>query len=326
MRIVRKYLTAEEVSPSNVRWEETCDCVQQTADGGATWTDNPGIDPRHFGGYRLPPVGGEDPRCQAAANMVKCIHDSIDAVTNAVNEAQSVTAMLAVFVVFIPGIGALLALIWAVAEAFFTIGFTVIGAAFTTDVYDQLTCIFFANIGEDGQVSATQMGGILSDINSQIGGTVFAVMNYILQTWGEVGLSNAGAVGNASADCSACGAITLIIYSDGDGAHGQTLVNVGENVWELHSAVIANGHPHTWVASSGGEAFDVVAVSTSGDTPSFVFVAHPGETPGFAGGWGGSPSYPRDENVVVWGIGGGSAYPDDAGQTWTMTIEIQPHV
>ena len=103
MKIVRMKLTPDDLTPASIRYNSGCDCVQQTADGGTTWTDQPSLDPRHATGFLKPPLTGSDVQCRAAENMIQHIRDSIDSVINAVSDVQAATSLLNVIAVFIPG-------------------------------------------------------------------------------------------------------------------------------------------------------------------------------------------------------------------------------
>lgn len=205
MKIVRKLLTPAELQPVGTRYHVDCNCIQRTVDDGATWTDAPGEDPRHAAPWRLPPIIADDPKCQAAANMVELVHGSVDRFVSSAGVAQAATTMLDLWLLAVGPVGWIIDLIVIAAEGFFAIGTVAIELTFTSTVYDELECIFYCNIGDDGQCSAEQLSSILDDIHALGDGVIDGVMDLLLNTWGEVGLSNAGAVGSATADCSGCG-------------------------------------------------------------------------------------------------------------------------
>jgi len=188
-------------------YDPDCDCIKQTLDGGATYFENPDADPRHGDVFRYPPVDADDPRCQAAANMVRWISDLIDEVVLVVDTAGTAEGLVAIvlpLVLELGPFGILIDLVLGVCFLLFSAGATAISAAFTSTVYDQLTCIFDCHISPDGTVTAAQLALIQADIASQIGGLVQTVLDAMFLLMGEVGLSNAGATGAAPSDCSAC--------------------------------------------------------------------------------------------------------------------------
>ncbi len=207
MKIIRGALSAADVSNPNIRYDATCDCLQQSPDGGTTWNDAPGLDPRHATGFLKPPVAGSSKQCDAAANMVKWLHDFIDemlfdfelvgTVTTIINSIVFELEILAPYI-------ELLAIISELAETISAIGGTALAAAFTSDQYDLLLCIFFCNADADGRISAAKLIDVESDITAQLNTTAAVVTNAILFVQGEIGLSNAGSVGSETGDCSGC--------------------------------------------------------------------------------------------------------------------------
>lgn len=188
-------------------YDSDCDCIKQTLDGGETFFENPAADPRHGDIYRFPVVTADDPRCQAAANMVRYISDLIDEVVLIVDEAGTAEGLIAIllpFFVELGPFGILIDLVLGLAFALFSAGATAISAAFTSTAYDTLLCIFDCRIAPDGSVNADQLAAIEADIASQIGGLVQTVLDAMFLLMGEVGLSNAGTIGDAPADCSGC--------------------------------------------------------------------------------------------------------------------------
>lgn len=205
MEIVRKKLTQDEIIAPTLRYDTTCSCIQRTNDGGGTWVDAPGSDPRHDPSFRAPVrAGGADPRCDAAANLTaylkKAIHDTMTPTT-------TTTAATVLFdaVLLLGEFGVVVDLVSIVVEGLFAIGQSVVNAAMTDAVYAQLQCIFDLDISTDGSISAAQLTAIESDVAAQIGGTAETVLNLVFGLTGEVGLSNAGAHGTLTGDCTSCG-------------------------------------------------------------------------------------------------------------------------
>jgi hypothetical protein len=188
-------------------YDPDTDSIKQTLDGGATFFDNPGADPRHNAPYQFPPVEADDPRCQAAANMVRYYSDLIDQVVLVVDEAGTAEGLLAIilpFVIELGPFGILIELVLGVAFILFSAGATAISAAFTSTVFDDLLCILFCNLESDGSCTADDLAEIKAQVDSIIGGLAAAVLDGMFFLQGEVGLSNAGTIGEAPADCDAC--------------------------------------------------------------------------------------------------------------------------
>lgn len=207
MTIIRDQLSASQVTPPNIRWNEDCNCVQQTPDNGTTWVDTPQNDPRHGDGFRIPPRGGDDPKCDAAENMKAHIKATFDAIIGSTNALQAASAVFGVFSLFFFEFGIIIDLILAVVNAIFSVGTATLDGALTDDVYDQLLCILYCNISSDGTVTSDQFDTIYAAIDTApapMAGTASTVMKLLLDTWGEVELSNAGARGEETGDCEAC--------------------------------------------------------------------------------------------------------------------------
>lgn len=204
IEVLRKELSPSEITPTNLRWNEDCDCVQQTFDGGDTWVDAPGQDPRSAPGFGAPPLATDDPRCDAAANMVEFLRNNVALVLAAENAVELGSQMLAFIGLTIPAIGTVVALISIIAGLLLALGAEVIAEAFTSDVYDAFLCIFYCNIDNDGQMSDAQLSAIYAAVAAQFDITVQAVFGYYGQLFGPVGWSNAGALGTQTGDCGDC--------------------------------------------------------------------------------------------------------------------------
>lgn len=209
MQVIRKKLDPGEVIPPGQRYSEAEDCIEVF--NGTSWSCSPAADPRHDDALRFPPIGGSDPQCQAAANMSRAIEDFIADVVNTLSWATvaeaTLSTVLTAAAIFFPatvavGVFAILAL--DIGTILFGAGLVAIAAAFTAEVYDQLTCIFYCNIDADGQLIAGQLEAINTQIADEIGGLVSLVTSAMFLLMGEVGLSNAGATGDAPADCTEC--------------------------------------------------------------------------------------------------------------------------
>jgi len=208
LQVVRKELSENEVSPTSLRYDSGCDCVQYTPDGGTTWNPAPESDARHSLTLRLPERSGTDVRCDSAANMVKWLHDFIDQLIAAgtlAGDILFVVNLLLEFLELLTGLfSVLLDLIVEAATIICTYGAAALDAAFSSDQYDLMLCIFYCNIDPDGSVSPTQLATIEAAISDQLNTTAALVTNLILSVQGETGLTNAGRIGSETGDCSSC--------------------------------------------------------------------------------------------------------------------------
>jgi len=84
--VIRKQLSEDEIGNPNYRYNSDCDCIQYSSDGGTTWADAPGSDMRHADAFRLPPRGGSDIQCSAAANAECWLQTYIEGVITLLDE------------------------------------------------------------------------------------------------------------------------------------------------------------------------------------------------------------------------------------------------
>ncbi len=221
MKIVRGRLSAADVSNPYLRYNPDCDCMQYTPDNGATWADTPSLDPRHGTMFLKPPLETDDPKCDAAANMVKWFKDFIDQALEVFVIGGTITTLINTFLFaldFLAPYAEIIQLVVEGAGTIFGIGATALTAAFTSTEYDALQCIFFCNADDMGQISVDSLAEIESEITDQLNTTAALVTNLILSIQGEIGLSNAGAIGSETGDCDTCGCTTTLCvgFNDGD--------------------------------------------------------------------------------------------------------------
>lgn len=204
VQVVRKELSATDVTPSGVRYNVETDTFQTSPDGGTTWIDNPGADPRTNVGYQLPARTGGDPRCDAAANMTAKIKSIIDYAIATTTQIELVSGIIGIIALFFPPIALVIELVWALAELVAFIGLEVVAGAFTTEVYDRITCELYAQLDANGQLDQDGYNAFLVALDASDPGTVYNVAKAVLDQMGFVGLNNAGATGEETGDCSAC--------------------------------------------------------------------------------------------------------------------------
>jgi hypothetical protein len=205
LQIVRKKLTPDEITPPDVRYNPDCDCTQSTWDGGATWVDNPGVDPRTAPQYQAPGISTSDPACDGAARIAAALKRSIDKTVATSNAVQLASALLDVFLFIVPVIGIIAEAIYIAALALLAIGTAAIDAAFTSDVYDEFKCIAYCHLNSMGQFTTEAWEAFQTDCFTHFGiGTVSDVLQINFDTLGIVGFNNAVSVGTETGDCSAC--------------------------------------------------------------------------------------------------------------------------
>lgn len=239
MYVVRKKLAADDVTPRGTRYNPGTDTVQVSSDGGDTWTDAPGLDPRHTDAFRNPPLTTADPKCDAAANMVALLHTMIDADIAALNVVAAATAFVGLVSLFFP-IVLVADLVLAVAGIVAGIGAVALTDAFTDDVYHRLICTFEAHLEADGTLTGGDLSDLLTDIGTNYDATVFDAISAHSSALGEVGWSNAGAAGSETGDCSdcfsgTCYGVDWVTFNDTDGVYEYTTLWINERgyCWQV---------------------------------------------------------------------------------------------
>jgi hypothetical protein len=230
MEIIRGRLSAKDYGNPSLRYVSETDEVQFTPDNGTTWVDAPSADPRHSDIYRYPPLATVDPPCDAAADMVKWLKDFIDQATTFLGDGATAFTLLnfalGLFAeVFPPDL--FIVAISELCSTLFGAGAAALLAAFTSDQWDLLLCIFMCNIEADGSVTASDLAAITSEITVNLNTTAALILNFILFIQGEVGLSNAGTLGGEAGDCSDCECGWIGCVDFRTGLHDWNILNFG---------------------------------------------------------------------------------------------------
>jgi len=223
LQVVRKELNPSEVYPDNLRYNSDCDCIQQTYDDGVTWVDQPGQDPRTAPQFQYPPITADDPRCQAAANMSAYFEHIIDTVLGAISASLDVlgvaTAIMPIFIELGP-FAILFDLGLGLASGLVGLGVDVINTEFTPEVYQAFVCTFYCAIEPDGSVTPDDLVAIQNDLTANYNPDVYLIMGLAFLLMGNVGLSNAGTLGEAPADCDECSCLRCHVFNATEGWDG----------------------------------------------------------------------------------------------------------
>lgn len=168
------------------------------------WYENPNCDPRVDIRYLLPPRAGADARCNAAANVRARFEEWLQNYFTAVSILEAVTSIGDFIGTFTSGAALLVSIIADAVGALIDIGNALIILEMTDDAWDEFQCIVYSEIADDGQVSKAAKDRIYTRVQAQMTAVQFGVISLIMNTLGEVGMSNAGATGEDVGDCSDC--------------------------------------------------------------------------------------------------------------------------
>jgi len=278
MSVIRSRLSEDAFSNPAYRYDAECDCIQYSPDGGTTWNDAPGADMRHADAFRLPPRGGSDIQCSAAANAECWLQTYIESVIDLLTEGAIIVAVVNKLLYFIELIfgevgGELLNLVLTVAGTIFDFGSAGLSAAFTSDQWPILLCAIYCNMDTSGKVTAARLTLMEAQITANMNTTAALVVNLLLSLQGEVGISNAGAIGEETADCSDCGCAWCRTYLSGDGlgdwvvpydilGHAGGTYNSGLDVID---GTVINDQNNEWASAYLLGAFRYTEISISFD-------------------------------------------------------------
>lgn len=231
------------------RWTEGGE-LEQSDDGGETWTPCPEKDPRN-NSPTYPPVIGEpspDKNCISATGMVMLIKEQV---ANQLTEDMSrftLTELIETWVTtYIETSNPFQALMQIVANQIFALLVGNVMASLTEAVWDKLTCIFMLNMGADLSFNQAQWEGVRSQILSDIPGIAGVFLEHLVYLLGAVGLTNlarsqAAIVGDC--DCSDSCADNWIVLP----LNGTIINRVGNSVFVQTAFYAPEG---VWLASIG---------------------------------------------------------------------------
>lgn len=276
MKVIRKLLTPDEVTPPSIRWNEGTDTVEQTPDGGETWVETPELDPRHGAGFRRPPLTGEDARCNAAARQAAAWEEVYGIFMESTNALQFLAIILQILLALAGGVGVLIGLIFLIFDALIFIGKENMEAQFSEEVWDEIMCIIYRNIGEDGQISEAQLSDIYDEIGATYPGTVYNTLIEIGHLFGEVLLSNASVERGEIGDCDDCDDLWCKEVTDFSGwtqdSSGQGTISsvflrsfVDTTITHVEFDWVLGGSP------TGGTAALAAWAGDAYDLPRFIF-------------------------------------------------------
>lgn len=207
MKIIRKELTPLEISPYGTFWDPSCSCVKSVPPGGGTPFENPAADPRTNPANLIPLRATGDIPCDSAANVVYKLKASVNELVQSLDQFQIATSTLALFLAFFPGVGDVADFFIALGEIAIAIGASTIEGAFTDDQWELVLCIVYCHMASDGSISAAAVASILSDITAQCNETVNSILSHEINGLGWVGMTDAGASGAVTGDCTACACV-----------------------------------------------------------------------------------------------------------------------
>lgn len=202
MPIIRKKLIASDVYPDDIRYNTGTDTVQSLIDG--EWVDNPAADPRNQ--TTFPPRITSATACDAAQSVVDALKGQIDGILAAIDNGQT-AAQIAGLILGLLSFGVFAIFIniaLAIANAMLDAGTVTLAAALTSTVYEQLNCILYCHMDNQGRLQPGGFEAVQGDVDGQIGGLAATIINQMLSLAGEGGINNLASLGTSTGDCSGC--------------------------------------------------------------------------------------------------------------------------
>lgn len=205
VEVLKQELSETDVTPAILRINTETNVFQITPDGGTTWNDAPGSDPRTSDDYKLPLLAPyEGIECDVAARMTAQLKDTLDIFIASIDAAQFATGILALLAFEAGWVGWFVDLLLLIGNALVDIGQAEIEAAFTTAVYDDIRCAFFCTVDSHGDVTREQLDLAYDRIEAAHAGTVAGVIEELRLFYGDTPMVNAGIVRDETGDCTEC--------------------------------------------------------------------------------------------------------------------------
>lgn len=323
MPIIRKQLKPSDVYPDDIRYNSDTETVQSLIDG--EWVDNPAADPRTQ--TTLPARITSDSACDAAESVVDALKGQIDGILTAIDNGQTAASIaglvlgllsFGVFAIFIN-------IALAVANAMLDAGTVALSAALTNPVYEQLKCILYCHMNDEGRIIAGHLGAIQTEVTDEIGGLAATTLNSMLSLAGEGGLNNLASLGTSTGDCSSCNCPSGLVALTGVPADPGTIVEVAPNVWRLTTTFRpASGglvsSNTVYVEKEDSSCWKVTSATLI--SGSFVGVSPTSNCPGLEY-LDGTSTYHLDTPAVITGVNGVDLFWCGWRSEAPFTIEIE---
>lgn len=249
MFTIRKKLSEAEGTDPNTRYDESCECVQSTFDGGATWVDNPAADPRISVQFLNP---GSDDKCSAAQGVANFVASFLDGAYSAFSVVGIASWAIQVGFFFTP-LGIFYRVALLVADGLLGIGSITLQETFDSDTFDAIRDIAYCHLNDEGKFDdQAAFDAFGEQLQEDIGGSAFnIVMALMFNLYGWVGFSNAALEYAEVSDCSGASCYWCYHFADGSqldawtseqwNGMGDTPANYSSGVWQSGQAGIGTG-------------------------------------------------------------------------------------
>jgi hypothetical protein len=231
MPIVRKRLAPSEVYPDDIRYNPSGDKVERFIDG--EWKDAPESDPRKV--TTLPPRITADPACDAAQSIADALENQISGIITAIDNSLTLFQIAGLILgIFSFGVFAIfINIALAIADYMFGLGSGAIQAALPPAAYDDIRCIFYCHMDNQGRIIEGEIPAIQQEMADALGATGASIINSMIDLAGIGGLNNIAAAGTSTGVCTTCGCGCV---TDCAGAPTVATYQYNNAAWTLHGA------------------------------------------------------------------------------------------
>lgn len=219
--------------------------LEQSDDGGVTWTPAPLADYRNISIIWPDPedLGIDSTKCQAADGVVATFRDQINEQITEDMGAAAILAVVAAALLFFVTAGTsieITPLIIGLVGSILAAGVTAWQAAFTTDVWDQFRCLVYSNMDSDSSINQAGVDALYASLDTAFTGIVIPTLKGYINASGVVGLTNMmrSNSGDPDANCEDC-----------------ICPNQCDTVWTfygVHDVVFDGCNTYTMLADGGG--------------------------------------------------------------------------
>jgi hypothetical protein len=200
--------------PPQYRYNENGQ-VEVSFDGGETWEDGSNYDERQLVVLNRPlPEGITDPQCVGASNITRETKKLVDEIftqinngQTAVNIAPSIIALLIALGLPSGGLTLFLVVVYGLIAAAFSAIDAGLEGSFDSSFWDDYTCFWFCELGEDLEVSQSMIDAVFAKVKDRLGGNIISssVIGNVFESMGNKMLTNAARSGTFTTfDCGTC--------------------------------------------------------------------------------------------------------------------------
>lgn len=213
---VRDMCCCGDRKPTNQRVNPITGKIEYSYDGGQTWEEAPNSDDPRFSSpvYAPPedlPAPGSDRRCIQAGNFVQFCKQQTDAFIADSGSWLALTGLVIAFLALLTVLGAislgtLTPVILPLMAAIWSLGNSGFSAVMNQAAYDDLLCVLYCHIPEDGIITEAVWQQIKGAIKEEIPGTPGLYFYMYVLSCGPVGVQNMMYIPSPSSppNCEAC--------------------------------------------------------------------------------------------------------------------------